>query len=351
VVEVRRETADAVTLLLADPSGAAIHFEAGQFLTLLVPLPGPAGASSPPLRRAYSACSSPLDGSTIAITSKRVAGGRVSNYLNDLAAPGMLLSTLGPSGHFTPRPHPQQQRQLVLIGGGSGITPLLSILQTVLAVERSSQVVLFYGNRRRQDIIFYDRLEELARSEPERLWVRHVLSEPPPDLDCGHGLLDEAVLTAELDRLPAAGSLRREFYLCGPAPMLAAAQAVLHRRSVPKGTIYEERFASLRPASETASPLPQPLRLRLGDGPPQTLTVGPNQTLLEAGLKGGAAMPFSCTLGGCGACKGRLTEGEVTMEEPNCLSESERAAGYILCCIARPRSPVAVELAAPPSGR
>jgi len=343
VAEVVRETADAVTLWLVDPSprpgGVPLVFEAGQFLTLLLPV-----GDGQLLRRAYSASSSPLGGCRIAVTCKRVPGGKGSSYLHDHVVAGALLQVLGPSGSFTPRPHPDRRRHLVLIGGGSGITPLVSILETVLAVEPSSRVSLIYGNRGEADIIFYKRLRALAGAHAGRLTVRHVLREPPSGWRGGVGILDEEVLSRELSALPAAAELPAEYWLCGPEPMMAAARALLLREGAAPDSIHEERFASLHYTDDAPSAMPQVLTLRLPEARTQSVVVRPGETLLEAGLREGVAMPFSCAVGGCGACKGRLVAGQVMMPEPNCLTAAERQAGAVLCCVARPRTAVTVEV-------
>lgn len=363
VRQVIRETESAVTLVLADPSGAPIVFAAGQFFTLLVPC-DPAGG--PPLRRAYSACTSPLDAegrpaTTVAITCKRVAGGIVSNFLNDRSAVGDVLSLLGPSGHFTPLPHADQHRHLVLIGGGSGITPLLSIVRATLQSEPASRITLIYGNRSAADILFRAALDELASLHRDRLRLRLVLDEPPADWAGGQGLLDEKNLQAELRTLSLVpgstafqSDLRHEYFVCGPAPMMAAARHVLQDAGVPATQIWEERFASLHDPVTVggAATQPVPMQLRLGrlgaDGQvtksEHAIIVKPGETLLEAGLAAGAQLPFSCAMGGCGACKGRLRKGDVVMSEPNCLSSNERASGYVLPCIAKPTGPVQLDV-------
>lgn len=340
VVEVIRETADAVTLVLAQASGEPFVYSAGQFFTLLVPAQNP---TEPPLRRAYSASSSPLDGQTVSLTSKRVAGGVVSNYLNDAVQPGMMLKLLGPSGSFTPEPRPERRRHLVLIGGGSGITPLLSILRTVLRVETASRVSLIYGNRGLADIIFRTELEALLAQHGDRFALRHVLLQPPAGFTGTAGLLDKPTVAAEVAAVLAGSpsELPTEFYVCGPDAMMEAAVAALRDRGVPESAIHEERFLSVhaRPVAQPAAP--QPLEVTTPAGT-RTLVVAPGQTILEAGLAAGVAMPFSCALGGCGACKVRLVRGTVAMSEPNCLSRAERESGAVLACIAKPESAVAI---------
>lgn len=350
VERVVRETADAVTLWLRDPSGAPIPFVAGQFFTVLVPIDGQT------VRRAYSACSSPLSPEMVAITCKRTPGGRVSSFLNEQAQTGMTLQVLGPSGNFTVVPQPERARHYVLLGGGSGITPLIAIARAVLLAEPRSRVSLIFGNRSVEDIIFRDELAALADAHKDRFSLRHVLQEPPSGWAGGAGLLDEPNLERELSALALPGVEPIDpvnpglcgppaYFLCGPAGLMAAAQAVLLARGVPPSALHQERFASphLPAAALPAARRPQPAELRRGDRRHQ-LVVQPTETLLEAGLRAGAAMPFSCTMGGCGACKVRLDSGQVALQEPNCLTAEERAAGYILACIAAPCTQVVVEL-------
>lgn len=363
VRQIVRETDSAVTLVLADEHGQPLPFFAGQFFTLLVPCDPRGGA---PLRRAYSACTSPLDADgqparTVAITCKRVAGGIVSNYLNDRVAVGDVLQVLGPSGHFTPQPAADKRRHVVLIGGGSGITPLMSILRTLLSCEPASRITLLYGNRQPSEILFRTALSDLAAQHPDRLRVRHVVDEAPADWTGGQGLLDEKNLQKELHALSllpaqndAAEALPFEFYLCGPAPMMAAARRVLSTAGVTEQQIWEERFASLHDPVTIggAANTPVAMQLRVGkltgagkaSATEISVVVKPGETLLEAGLAAGAKLPFSCAMGGCGACKGRLRKGDVVMSEPNCLTSGERAQGYILPCIAKPTGAVQVEV-------
>jgi ferredoxin-NADP reductase len=340
--EVIRETADALTLVLEDPAGAPIPFTPGQFFTLLIEVEGQT------LRRAYSACSSALEPGTVALTCKRVDQGKVSTWLHENARPGLLLGVLGPSGSFTVAPSPEAARQLVLLGGGSGITPLLAILRAVLAVEPRSRVALVYGNRSAADIIFHKQLAALHEAHRDRFQLRHVLQSPHEGFTGRVGLLDEANLRAELDALQLDPELATDYFLCGPSGMRAAARAVLTSRRVPAGRIHEERFGSPRlPLADgdarVLTRAPQPVEVK-ARGRLHAFTVRSGETLLEAGLRAKVAMPFSCTMGGCGACKVKLYSGAVVMSEPNCLDEGERASGYALACISCPESPLVVEV-------
>lgn len=339
VVQVVRETAQAVTLVLEDVDGAPVHFAPGQFFTLLVPWGGAL------LRRAYSASCLPgaLGPARVAVTVKRVEGGRASTFLTTQVVEGTLLQVLGPSGRFG-APRSEGPQQLLLVAGGSGITPLLPIAQALLQEQPGAHVVLLCGNRREEDILFRPALEALERAHAPRLQVRHLLSEPPPGWSGGVGRLSRERLAGELAALAL-----QDFtaLLCGPLGMLAEARAALRAQGVPEERIVEERFSApaLRPLEPLLPAAPQPLELRLADGTRRHLTVAAGATVLEAGLAAGVALPYSCALGGCGACRVRVHAGEVQMEAPHCLGEAERAQGYALACVARPLGPLVVEVA------
>jgi ferredoxin-NADP reductase len=314
-----RETADALTIVLADPTGAKVAFVPGQFLTLLVAIDGET------LRRAYSICSS-LDDDTVAVTVKRIAGGRVSNHLHERLQVGDVIPVLGPSGEFTVTPDPAARRHLMLLAGGSGITPIMAIARAVLANEPDSRVTLVFGNRASADIIFRDELDAM---QSERFVVRHVLEQPDGKR------LDRATVSELLVDADA-------YYVCGPAPAMAEIKEALKARGVPAARVHEERFAT---AERTGGPRAAQRLVVLREGRSVDVVVPPDGTILDAGLAAGVAMEYSCAMGGCGACAVQLTDGEVDLDEPNCLSPEERAAGKILACVARPRTACTVEIA------
>jgi len=342
VVKVVRETPDAVSLTVDDPSGRPIDYRPGQFLTLLLDIDGRE------VRRPYSFSTSPFDGRLPTLTVKRVPGGVASTHLVEGVQEGDALRAIGPSGAFATDADPQRSRHLVMLAGGSGITPIMSILRAILAAEPRSRVTLVYGNRSERDIIFRYALDALAFRHRDRLVVDHVLSEPTPDWKGPTGLLDRKNVMSRLRTLGVQDDDDTEYYLCGPEPMLEGCREALSRREVPEARIFEERYVKPevtgagRPTDATHQ---RPVKMKVVRGPAQRLiTVSPGQSLLEAGVAAGIDMPFSCTMGGCGACKVRLTAGEVTMAEPNCLREDERADGYVLACSSFPKTPVAVEI-------
>lgn len=325
VATVTRETPDAVSLTLVDPRGEAIAYRPGQFFTLAVRLDGEV------LRRAYSA-SLPMEAATpagsVRLTIKRVAGGRVSNHLVDHAAVGDILDVYGPSGSFvvdTPA------KTLVLLAGGSGVTPLLAIAMDVLTRHPETRIVFVVGNRSHEDIIFRGELAALAERFPAQLSLRLVLSDPPAEWAGGVGILDAATTTRELGALE--GDV--DAYVCGPTPMMDAGREALLSLGAAAERIREERFSSPTHAPTTDRPRGDVAVTAVVGGRRYSVVNRSHETVLESALGAGVPMPYSCTMGGCGACRVKLLEGEMVMEEPNCLTPQERADGYMLICIGR----------------
>ncbi len=340
IARIVRETADAVSLVLEDPTGAPITFAPGQFFTLHVNIGGEIH------KRAYSASSSALDRSRVAVTVKRVSDGRVSRHLVGHAHEGDPIDVLGPSGSFTPPPA-KGARLIVLVGGGSGITPLASIARTLLASEPETRVALVYGNAGLEDVIFHAELEALAKEHAEggRFRVRHVLEKPPAGWTGGTGKLNGAVLGRELDELDDPDAPWADYYLCGPAPMMSAARVCLEIRGVAPVRIREERFISAH-AAAGAKPSKESFEvtLRMKRGGESRVLVAGGKTVLEAALDAAIDMPFSCAVGGCGTCRVKVASGSIAQDEPNCLSEEEAEQGYVLACVSRPTSACTLEV-------
>ena len=341
VVNVVRETNDAVSIYLTEADGSALAFRPGQFLSVDVVVNGES------LRRAYSLASACLPGVPVHITVKRIQEGRVSNQLVDTIAVGDQLAVLGPSGNFTLEPRPVNERHLLMVAGGSGITPIMSILETVLRVEGGSRVTLIYGNRGWDDVIFRDRLEALCHEFGDRLIVDHVLENPPDWWTGEQGLLSSELLESRLRALGVVDDGMLRYFVCGPTPMMEAVNELLQRHGVEANRIAEERFSSPEARSGAAGSDKTELVLISNAGQEQGIQVEPGQTILEAALAAGIDMPFSCAMGGCGACRVRQTAGEVQMEEPNCLSRAEREKGYVLTCVGRPLTQTKIEVQGP----
>jgi ring-1,2-phenylacetyl-CoA epoxidase subunit PaaE len=344
VTGVTRETADAVTIALVDPSGAPIDFAPGQFFTVFHRV----GAEIVP--RNYSASNAP-DGRELHITVKRVRGGRVSGALQSTRV-GDSVEVGGPYGAFVARPDPSLARTFVLIGGGSGITPLLSIARAVLAGEPRSRVGLVYGNRGPADVIFARELAEMQHQHPARFVVRQVVQEATPEWDGAVGRVDAEMLRVLTPRLPMAGDAAAEYYVCGPEGMRAQALTYLRARAVPATQVHVESFTVGSPRTPAvSSPEARGDVVRQGNtvalkiaGQTHKVSVPRGQTILEAASQAGLDVPFSCSVGGCGACRVKLVMGEVEMDEPNCLTDEERAEGMVLCCVGRPKGACALEV-------
>lgn len=334
VVGVVRETRDAVVLKLEDVTGAPIPFLAGQFLSLKFEVGGEA------LFRNYSLCTMPGAPGPVAVAVKRTKGGKVSNHINDTVKVGDLIEARGPSGRFVCEPEVGQTRHHVLVAGGSGITPMMAIAQTVLVHEPMGKVTLLYGNRAPEDVIFKEELAVLEAAHATRLKVVHVLQQAPAGHQGLTGMLDAETLVKALAHAEVK-PLDARFYLCGPEPMMNAARQALLERNVPPDEILEERFTLATATVSTSGT--QPVTF-IGGGKRTVVEVRPDQTILEAGLLAKLDLAHSCTIGVCGTCIVKKRAGEVQMNEGHCLSAEEQQKGYVLICCAHPSSPTEIDL-------
>ncbi|MER7396885.1 ferredoxin--NADP reductase [Streptomyces sp. NPDC000151] len=323
VTEVIDETAEARSLVLLPPPGSADRFayRPGQFLTLK--LPGPDGGTA---ARCYSLASSPHTGEPLKITVKRVAGGHGSHWICDHVAAGDELEALPPAGTFTPD---SLDGDLLLVAGGSGITPVVSLAKSVLAGGRG-RVALLYANRDESAVIFRDELRELAEDFPERLVVLHWL-------ESVQGL-------PAADRLAAvlAPYAECETFLCGPEPLMDAAGQALRALGAPDIRVHRERFFSLGADVFEAPDVPAAAEEADGtaevelDGETRTVRWPARTPLLDALLAAGVDAPYSCREGSCGACACRVVSGETKMLRNDVLDEADLAEGYVLACQAVP---------------
>ncbi|MGK0362428.1 MAG: ring-1,2-phenylacetyl-CoA epoxidase subunit PaaE, partial [Bradymonadia bacterium] len=323
IVAVERLTEAAVKIRFTAPEGET--FKPGQFLTLCIELEGVEH------RRAYSICSDVAVPGEWAIGVKQTPGGLVSTWLNAQLAAQLTgeaaLVVMGPSGSYGPTLG-RGPRTVALVSCGSGITPNLAIAYGVLGAEPHSTVKLVFANRDAASVMFRAELDALQARHPERFELREVLEDTQGYLSAG-----------DLDWVGAADA----WFICGPAPMMSAATDLLANAKVAPDRIHQEHF-SAAPRAEGGLPTePQDLLLKLGNTQITTV-VDPGKTLLEAGLAAGADMPYSCALGGCGACKVALVDGDVVLDVPHCLTDRERADGYVLACVARPTSPCTVRV-------
>lgn len=340
VMAVERLTEEAVAVTLAPPPPLAslYRFLPGQYLTLSRVIDGTE------VRRSYSICAGADEG-VLRIGIKRVPGGRFSTWATTALAPGDALDAMPPEGAFVLRPDPTAARTVLGIAAGSGITPILSIAASLLAREPGSRFVLLYGNRSTAEIMFRTAIEDLKDRHLHRFTVLHVLSREASELAALHGRLDEARIRALLPGLVAPGAIDAA-YLCGPAGLSEAATAALSALGVAPERIHVERFtpaagAPVRPPARVEADAPAVASLRLTlDGVTREVPIAAGETVLDAGLRAGLDVPWSCRGGMCCTCRARLTGGEVAMDQNYSLQPWEIAAGFVLTCQSRPRTPL-----------
>ena len=336
VSDLRRETADAVSLSFAIPKQLAedYRFSAGQYLTLRTMMDGEE------VRRSYSICSGPDDGE-LRIAVKKVDGGAFSNWAADELKCGDELDVMTPTGRFGVMPAPDHARLYIGFAAGSGITPILSIIKGVLAREPKSRFFLFYGNRSTGGMLFREALEELKDRFIERLSVFHVISGEEQDIPILHGRLDGEKVRVLLRSLVPAESVDHVF-ICGPAGMSVDIEATCREIGIAENRIHVERFVSEfggkpRPKSVVPpSAPPKALAALIIDGKRREVPVADGEAILDAALRAGVDLPFACKGGMCSTCRARLVEGEAQMEVNYSLEPWELEKGFILTCQARP---------------
>ncbi|MHC3458279.1 2Fe-2S iron-sulfur cluster-binding protein [Streptomyces flavovirens] len=331
VAEVRRETPSAVTLVLEDAGEkpGPFDFRPGQFFTLVADIDGR------PVRRAYSASSAP-GSSRLEVTVKHIEGGRFSTHVHRGLRAGDRIALRGPSGSF--HAGPRVGDDVVLVAAGSGVTPMMSMIRTRLATGPDrGRIALLYSSRSEEEVIFADALARLEKEHPGRLSVTHVLTRRDGRLDA------DGVRRWVTGLSPARDA---HYYVCGPEPLTDTVRDVLGRLRVPDERVHHERYTRGADTG-TAVTEPQEMTVEEDGRPVGTVVVEPGQTLLDAGLAAGIAMPHSCTVGNCGDCVVRLRGGEVTQNEPNCLTPRQKADGCVLTCVGRPLSGVTLDIADP----
>lgn len=335
VKNIVQETKDAITIVFEQPA-KAISYKSGQFLTLIVSIQGKE------VRRAYSLCSSPFIDADLAVTVKRVDQGLMSNWLPDNLQAGQTLKVMEPMGQFTTEFKKENKRHLVMFAGGSGITPMMSIIKSTLTQEPESIVSLIYCNRDADSIIFKNELSGLEEKYEGRLNVIHILDTAPMNWQGYSGLLNREMLVKLFERIPDWKIEMTTYLMCGPEGMMKNVEELLADHQIPKEKIFKESFVQgILDKKEDTKPKDageskaHEVTIRY-DGQEFKIMVEPHMTILQTALDQGIDLPYSCQSGLCTACRGKALSGQVKLDEEEGLSQSERAEGYVLTCVGHP---------------
>ena len=347
VESVRPLTADAIEVGFAVPVELADAFDyrPGQHIALRMTLDGAE------VRRSYSLCRAPAGGvgapGTLSVAIKRERGGAFSTWALEHLKAGDVIEVMSPDGHFTPHGRYERPARFAAIAAGSGITPIMALIEHHLGERPDDTFDLVYSNRTAVDAMFLDELADLKDRYPARLALHHVLTRERRPADLFSGRLDEKRLETLLTRVLRPETVD-EWFLCGPFELVERARAVLLRLGVEASAIRVELFSTGR--DEHAGPKPPPVEVAPGepvrtisfrlDGTSGTVTtpVSAGETILAAALRTRGDVPFACAGGVCGTCRAVLREGTVDMAQNHALERDELARGLILTCQSVPTS-------------
>ena len=361
IKEVRKETADCVSVAFIIPENLkeTFAFQPGQNITIRTTI------NNEDIRRSYSICSAPHE-NELRVAIKKVGGGLFSSFANSSLQAGILLEVLPPTGNFNTKPDALQTKQYLAFAAGSGITPVISIIKTILQTEPHSSFTLVYGNRSRSSIIFFEELEGLKNKFLQRFNFINILSREKTDASISFGRIttDKLKVLSKLIQYAA----MNEIFICGPEEMIFCVKDFLEQQGIEKKKIHFELFTvpgqkksgvrsrELGVGSRELGVRSRELgvgsrELGVESGPKSKITVkldgrsfdfnlpfNSNINILDAALKQGADLPFACKGGVCCTCKARLLEGEVEMDVHWGLEQEEIEKGYILTCQSHPKT-------------
>ena len=336
VTDVKKTIRDAVVVTLQPVNGGDFDFVQGQYLTFRRDFDGVE------VRRSYSICAGRDEG-VLQVGIKKVEGGAFSTWANEDLTPGMVLEAMEPMGSFHTPLTASARRSYLGFAGGSGITPVLSILKTVLSEEPQSDFTLVYANRGVNAIMFREDLEDLKNLYMGRLTIIHVLETDAQDIDLFQGRVDAEKCAALFAHWIDVTSVDTAF-ICGPEPMMLGIAKALRDHGLSDEQIKFELFASAQPGrlqrkakvAETATQAQQTQTTVTLDGTARSFAMGKDMSILEAALSNALDAPYACKAGVCSTCKCKVLEGEVEMLANHALEDYEVTQGYVLSCQSYP---------------
>jgi ring-1,2-phenylacetyl-CoA epoxidase subunit PaaE len=344
IAAVQKETPECISIVFQVPEElkTAYQFKQGQNITLKALLNGEE------LRRSYSICSSPFD-NELRVAIKSVEDGRFSSWANHQLKKGDSIEVLPPSGRFFTELDPTHKKHYLAFAAGSGITPILSIIKTTLAIEPHSHFTLVYGNRNRASIIFKEQLEALKNRYIDRFTLHHILSREKTDTTLNHGRIDGEKCRQLEKLIPLTGM--DEVFICGPETMIFSVKEWLEAKGIEKKKIHFELFSTpgeRNAKGEAAKRTADPHQHTAGKSSQVTVKLDgisfdfnlpfDGQSILDAALQQGADLPFACKGGVCATCRAKLVRGEVEMDINYALEPEEIEQRFILTCQSHPRT-------------
>lgn len=341
VTDIKRDTRDAVVVTLKPPidRNGDFKFIQGQYLTFRRVFDGEE------MRRSYSICAGVEDG-VLRVGIKKVDGGWFSSWANDELKIGDTLEAMTPMGNFHSALKPAEARSYLGFAGGSGITPMISLIRTILSAEPKSDFTLVYGNRSTAAIMFREELEDLKNIHMGRLNIVHILESEAADIELFSGRLDRAKCDDLFSRWINVKDADLAF-ICGPEPMMLAVSEALKANGMDEGAIKFELFASAQPGKAKKKAASGDVAARgktcsatiVLDGAARVVEIAKSgETVLEAALAASIDAPYACKAGVCSTCRAKLIEGEVDMDANYALEDYEVERGYILTCQSHPRT-------------
>lgn len=339
IADIRRETSDCVSVSFFVPENLKDEYKfiQGQYLTLKLFIRGEE------LRRSYSICSGVFE-NEIRVATKRVKGGIGSNFINENLKAGSEVEVMTPMGGFHSPMDAAHKKNYVLFAGGSGITPMLAIIKTVLQAEANSTIQLFYGNLNEEATIFRKQLDELSQKNISRFKLIYIFEKPVFQVaDLLKGIMTEGKVKLLIENFVTI-NFDNEFFICGPTPMMDNVRNVLENLKVEKSKIHIEYFTTTLTAPESKISSGEKIVSQVTiimDHQETVFELSSNgKVILDAAIEHGVDAPFACKGAVCATCRGKLLEGKVRMQKNFALTDSEVEEGYILTCQSHPTTPV-----------